>query len=346
MLFSVLVPVYNAASCLDECIDSVLAQTEQDFELILVDDGSSDPSGEICERRRAADPRHIRVIRQENRGLILARRAGVEAAEGDYCVFLDADDTIAADTLETVRGAVARTGADIVVYNFYNRYLPDETLDMATPVFADGTVFCGEGKRAFYEMVISSWRLNNLVTKAVRTPLVKKDDTPFARYADNSHMEDLLQSLYPLTHADCIVYLAKPLYYYRRNSEGISGNVEAGRIERQFNEPVMKQLERYMAIWGMDTPEERAKLNLRRIKKMLTVFYQHYRAAGTRERRRAVAEVPWGDYIEREGKSIVGYGELNVLQRVQLAAVLKKRVWLAGAFARLGGMKLKLLHGE
>ncbi|MEN6338498.1 MAG: glycosyltransferase family 2 protein, partial [Clostridiaceae bacterium] len=147
MYFSILVPIYNAEAYLEECLESALKQTERDFELILVDDGSSDGSGAICDRYAAEFPERAKVIHQVNRGLILARRAGVAAASGNYCVFLDADDTIAPDTLETVKKTIEREKADVVIYNFYNRYLPDETLDMATPVFADGTVFRSEGKR-------------------------------------------------------------------------------------------------------------------------------------------------------------------------------------------------------
>lgn len=346
MYFSILVPIYNAEAYLEECLNSALRQTERDFELVLVDDGSSDSSGEICDRYAAEFPERVKVIHQANRGLILARRAGVAAAEGEYCVFLDADDTIAEDTLETVKQTIEREHADVVIYNFYNRYLPDETLDMATPVFADGTVFRGEGKRKLYEQIVSSWRLNNIWSKAIRTPLVKQDDTPFEQFAFNPHMEDLLQSLYPLTRADCVVYLAKPLYYYRRNFLGISGNVVAGQIERQFSEPVMKQLAHYMDAWGMDTQKDRENLNVRKVKKMLTVFYQHYRAAKTKEQKREVIAIPWGEHIDRQGGRVVGWKGLSVSQRVQLNAVLKRRGLLIELLARFGQIKLKRLHGD
>lgn len=346
MYFSILVPVYNAEAFLEECVDSALKQTERDFELILVDDGSSDASGAICDRYAAGFPERVKVIHQTNRGLILARRAGVAAASGEYCLFLDADDTIAEDTLETVKMTVEREHADVVIYNFYNRYLPDETLDMATPVFEDQTVFRGEGKKKLYEKIISSWRLNNIWSKAIRMPLVKCDDTPFEEYAYNPHMEDLLQSLYPLTHADCVVYLAKPLYYYRRNFLGISGNVVAGQIERQFSEPVMKQLACYMTIWGMDSQQDREKLNVRKVKKMLTVFYQHYRAAKTKVQKREVIAIPWGEHIDWENGRIVGRNHLSLSQQVQLFAVLQKRGLLIGLLARFGQIKLKRLHGD
>jgi hypothetical protein len=197
-----------------------------------------------------------------------------------------------------------------------------------------------------YEQIISSWRLNNIWSKAIRTPLVKQDDTPFEEFAFNPHMEDLLQSLYPLTHADCVVYLAKPLYYYRRNFLGISGNVVAGQIERQFSEPVMKQLVRYMAVWGMDTQKDRENLNVRKVKKMLTVFYQHYRAAKTKEQKREVIAIPWGEHIDRQGGRVVGWKRLNMSQRVQLNAVLKRRGLLIELLARFGQIKLKRLHGD
>jgi len=346
MYFSILVPIYNAEAYLEECLNSALRQTERDFELVLVDDGSSDASVAICDRYAAEFPERVKVIHQTNRGLILARRAGVAAASGEYCLFLDADDTIAEDTLETVKKTIEREHADVVIYNFYNRYLPDETLDMATPVFEDQTVFRGEGKKRLYEQIVSSWRLNNIWSKAIRMPLVKGDDTPFEEYAFNPHMEDLLQSLYPLTHADCVVYLAKPLYYYRRNFLGISGNVVAGQIERQFSEPVMKQLVRYMSVWGMDTQKDRENLNVRKVKKMLTVFYQHYRAAKTKEQKREVIAIPWGEHIDRQGGRVVGWKGLSVSQRVQLNAVLKRRGLLIDLLARFGQIKLKRLHGD
>ena len=345
MLFSILVPVYNSIETLNECLNSVAAQTERDFELVLVDDGSTDGCGALCDEL-AKQFSSAKVVHQANKGLVLARRAGVQATAGEYCVFLDADDTIAPDTLAVLRETIERENADVVIYNFYNRYLPDETLDMAKPVFADGTVFRGEEKRTVYEMVVSSWRLNNLVTKAIRAELVRRDDTPFEAYAQNPHMEDLLQSLYPLTHASCIVYLARPLYYYRRNAEGISGRVDPGQIESQFSEPVMARLERAMAEWGMDTPVYRAKLQRRRIVKALTIFWQHFRAAKTYAEKRAVATCGWAAHIGAAEADPCKCPGLTAVQRIQLRALLNKRMGMLCLFALFGRLKLKALHGD
>ena len=94
--FSVIVPVYKVETYLPRCIESILNQTVTDFELILIDDGSPDCSGEICDAYAAKDSR-IRVIHQKNGGVSKARNAGLDIAQGEYIVFVDSDDWVDAD---------------------------------------------------------------------------------------------------------------------------------------------------------------------------------------------------------------------------------------------------------
>ncbi len=115
-LFSVIVPVYNVKNCLERCLDSVLEQTERDFECIVIDDGSTDGSGEICDAYANRDPR-IRVIHQENRGLSGARNAGLDAAQGVYVYFADSDDYLLPLLLEKVREQFEKVpGCDHVIF--------------------------------------------------------------------------------------------------------------------------------------------------------------------------------------------------------------------------------------
>mgnify|MGYP003390856605 CR=1 FL=1 len=100
-LISVIVPVYKIELYIQECIDSILAQTHSDFELILVNDGSPDSSGDICVRNAALDSR-IRVLHQSNQGVTRARANGVAAATGEFICFVDGDDTIPPHALETL----------------------------------------------------------------------------------------------------------------------------------------------------------------------------------------------------------------------------------------------------
>ena len=110
---SVIVPVHNVESYLPRCIDSILAQTYTDFELILVDDGSPDRSGAICDEYAAKDSR-IRVIHKENGGVSSARNAGLAAAKGDFIGWVDADDIVEKDMYEVMIRVAKLNNADIV----------------------------------------------------------------------------------------------------------------------------------------------------------------------------------------------------------------------------------------
>lgn len=115
---SVVIPVYNVERFLRECVDSVLNQTMQDFEIILVDDGATDSSGAICDEYGRQDPR-IRVIHQENGGLSAARNTGLDAASGEYVYFLDSDDYIEPYSLEHLQNMADEKQADVVFFDAY-----------------------------------------------------------------------------------------------------------------------------------------------------------------------------------------------------------------------------------
>jgi len=346
MFFSVLVPIYNAEAYLRECVDSVLRQTEQDFELILVNDGSVDDSGILCDRFRALHPDQIKVAHQPNMGLIPARRAGIALASGDYCMFLDADDSFEPDCLATVRETIERTGADVVIFHNYSYFEADHTTELSKPVFADNTMFAGAQKRDVYEELISSWRLNNIWLKAIRTPLLQADDTPYELYKDKTLGEDLLQSLYPLTHAERIVYRTRPLYRYRRHARSMTRQVLREQLNRQFDSAIMQRLREYMTIWGMDTPQMLERFHARQLAGLLSVFWQHYRAARTGRERRAVIGYPWSAYVGEEARTFLNCKTLSWSKRVQLAALLRKNRFLLDLIGRLGRIKAGASHGE
>lgn len=121
---SIIVPVYNGGNELKESVDSILNQTEQDIELILVDDGSKDNSLAICKNYADKDKR-VRVFHQENAGVSAARNNGISRATGDYIGFVDADDWIEPDMYERLLAEADRTGADVIMCD-------------ATTVYEDG----------------------------------------------------------------------------------------------------------------------------------------------------------------------------------------------------------------
>lgn len=107
MLFSIIIPVYNYADYLEEAVCSVLSQPDDDYEIIIVDDGSTDRSAEVAGRLVASHPEVIRLVQQENRGPGAARNAGIRQAGGQYCLFLDADDRLTNNALQAFRGGLA-----------------------------------------------------------------------------------------------------------------------------------------------------------------------------------------------------------------------------------------------
>jgi glycosyltransferase involved in cell wall biosynthesis len=124
---SIVVPVYNVKDYLVKCVDSLLGQTVEDFEILLVDDGSTDGCAELCDRLTERDPR-IRVIHQENKGLGGARNTGIREAKGEWLLLEDSDDWIEPQVLEKTLEAGEREHADMVVFGFRSVNEEGETL--------------------------------------------------------------------------------------------------------------------------------------------------------------------------------------------------------------------------
>ena len=121
-LVSVIIPVYNVSRYLPQCFDSVISQTYRNLEIIVIDDGSTDDSGNICDQYAEKDDR-IHVIHTDNRGLASARNLGLENVSGEYISFIDSDDWIEPQTIETFIGAALETEADIVKARYCSEYV-------------------------------------------------------------------------------------------------------------------------------------------------------------------------------------------------------------------------------
>ena len=136
MLFSVIVPIYKVEKYIKNCIDSVLAQSFTDFELILVDDGSTDNCPAICDEYAKSDSR-IKVIHKQNGGLVSARQEGIKVASGDYIFNLDGDDAITPDALENAQKIIQETNADIISFS-YKRAFNGQLSDAVEDYVAEG----------------------------------------------------------------------------------------------------------------------------------------------------------------------------------------------------------------
>ena len=219
LLFSVLVPVYNVAPYLRECVDSVLGQSYQNFELLLVDDGSTDESGAICDEYAAKDAR-IRVFHKENGGLISARRYAVARFSGDYCIFLDSDASLAPNALEVLAKAVDDSEADCVLYGIrWNR--PGRVEHILCPPEICGRLHTD--KRDVLNILLNDDSFNSLCRKCVRASCF--DGRDFSGFFHISRGEDRLQSVEILENARSFFFLPDELYVYRVNDSSITHTI-------------------------------------------------------------------------------------------------------------------------
>ena len=121
MKVSIVIPVYNKAEYISDCLESLLQQDFDDFEIVAVNDGSTDDSGKICDEK-ATEETPIRVIHTENGGVTAARRKGVEQAKGEYIMFVDADDKLLPNAIKTLYKAIIDSNADEVIGTYKDQY--------------------------------------------------------------------------------------------------------------------------------------------------------------------------------------------------------------------------------
>jgi len=220
---SVIVPVYKVEKYLRRCVDSILAQTFTDFELILVDDGSPDTCGAICDEYAVHDKR-VRVIHQENGGLSAARNAGIDAAAGEYLLFADSDDVIHPNTLEWERQALEESGADIAICSLQRFSNIDEIKVKSgaaqyREINAEEKLFEEQTDVAMY---VSAWG------KLFRRELFSVLRFPVGRLFEDEFVN------YRLYHAaNKVVEVNIPLYYYFVNPSGITQTLT---MEKRFDE--------------------------------------------------------------------------------------------------------------
>lgn len=207
---SVIVPIYNVEAYLKRCVDSIIEQTFTDFELILVDDGSPDRCGEICDQYAETD-RRVKVIHKENGGLSDARNAGIDIAKGIYLSFIDSDDWVEDTFLEVLYTEAEKNSADISVVNYHEEY--ENVRREAKQV--DNRILTG------IEALNYLYRPNHLAIYSciVCNKLFKKELFDNIRFPVGKLNEDSFTIHKLLYKADRICFTGNDLYcYYQRNN--------------------------------------------------------------------------------------------------------------------------------
>lgn len=214
-MISVIVPIYNVEKYLRACIDSILTQTYKNLEIILVDDGSSDGCGAICDEYKEKDQR-ITVIHQKNRGLSGARNAGIDIAQGQYIGFIDSDDTIEPQMFEILLNNMRKNGAKISICG---RKIVDESGNITEPKYIHKKKMVLDGKSAIIEM--NSHKSFDMSACDKLYDITLWTDI---RYPEGKLSEDFFVIFHLLDKAQKIVWTPEPLYKYLQRNNSISRN--------------------------------------------------------------------------------------------------------------------------
>lgn len=215
--FSIIVPVYNVEEYIKECFDSIINQTFSDFEVICINDGSTDGSLSILEEYAASDNR-FKIISQQNQGQGIARNKALEIARGEYIVFVDPDDWIETNTLEELYKFFQQTNAEVIEFNYrkYNDY-SGEFQNKSHRAFMMSKFKYDLLAKSYYTLREVKKGCFSSLTAAVWTRAYSKKflDRINAEFAPTKHGEDHFFTQVVVLNASKIFYLDKYLYNYR-----------------------------------------------------------------------------------------------------------------------------------
>ncbi len=225
---SVIVPVYNSEKMLSSCIESILTQSYPEFELILVDDGSTDKSSEICKKHAVADAR-IRYVRQKNAGASAARNKGIELATGEFITFVDSDDTVESDFLRTAISKIEGhdyylSGVKMLTYNENGSKIQEDIFAIKQPMVVDEKYllakadvtfpqicFCGPWAKLFKRQIIVEHNIR------FDLGLINGEDTYFnldyIRHINSGYFDTCVFYNYQRTNPDSLFSKYKPDIY-------------------------------------------------------------------------------------------------------------------------------------
>lgn len=293
---SVILPVYNGEKYLPAALDSLVNQSYTNLEIIAVDDGSTDSSGDIIRRYAQADPRVV-LLSQDNQGVSAARNLGLDRAKGDYLAFLDADDFIEADTYGIMVAAAAANDAEMVICGF-NHYYDGKVVAAPSSIKAglySGSELAGLQRELVFptkEHYFHAYLYNRLL----RRDLVESIHLRFDR--DIKRSEDYL-FLVTLTQAVKRLYvLAERMVYYRKHAASITHNYLPGYW------PMVQTI--YNKLKEQDLPLDR--LNLMLVARARNAIYLETLAEDSLKKRYCRARNIVKSPLLREAARSIGFG--------------------------------------
>ncbi len=232
MKFSINIPAYNSAKYIEETFASILSQTYQDFEVVVVDDGSTDETPEILDRWAEKDGRW-KVFHQSNQGQMRARCNAVKENKGDYALFVDGDDLLEKDALATLLDKITRYGRpDMLIFKYST--FDGRCKALSPSMWENDAAYNGSKTSDLLSKACYTNAFNSLWTKAIKLPLPSVPETLLDRCAEMRMGEDAIQSIFYMRNAKSIVLLESSLYVYRLSDSSVTNSVSKEKTARDI----------------------------------------------------------------------------------------------------------------
>ena len=308
-LISIIIPIYNVEAYLDACLDSVVSQTYKNFEAILINDGSTDGSPEICRSFCEKDPR-FRLYTTENRGLASARNEGMDKVQGEFICFLDSDDMYHERYLETLHDLIVQYEADFSCCACTRKDPPQWSTDLPQ-------IYAESGEEILDHMNIDDVRKTVVWNKLYRRQLIEENNL---RFEPGRIYEDMLFSPLVLYHSKCAVFTDERLYYYRLRKDSI--------MQKPFSE---KSLHFHDALCRRADFFRKIGKKALYYKELDKLVFKTYRNLGDFESNRdneniCIAYRKFHGYIRKIFKNPAAFLHLSLKSKVKAVLLLFKRI--------------------
>lgn len=319
MKISIVVPVYNAEKYLEECIISVLNQTDSDWELVLVDDGSTDKSGDICDAFSKQYPEKIYSFHKANEGQFLTRQFGISKCTGDYTGFLDADDLLDKDFVEIINEAIKEENLlDVVCFNFarFDENNCKKYSDVNLALFTTETEM-----KTLYEKIVTGEITGSMCTKVFKTDLLKNTLIDKTTVSRKKFGEDAFHSFSMIFNAKSVKFIEDVLYYYRDNPSGASMGYGERSLDYFSIKYIFELIEDFLFDKYPDDEHLFEQLYAHNFNNTVNHILKYYRHAGSYDRKKNILKYDWNSYLLEK--------TLSVIENNKYVRPSYKKVWKA-----------------
>ena len=325
-MVSVIVPVYNVEPYLRKCLDSIVGQTYRDLEILVIDDGSTDGSGAICDEYAERDDR-VKVFHTENRGLSAARNRGLDEAHGEWIGFVDSDDWIEPDMYEVLIRRADETGADVVECGHYKEF--------------DGkTITTRKQEQLMSGMDAVRALLKRNLINAVWNKLYKRQCFEDIRYPEGRVFEDIATTYRVFASSALVSTIASPKYHYRWRMDGLAETRHLENLEGCWT----SNMERYDYLKDR-LDEDSYRDLLRTCAKAVARTWENYYGCDGKERQTLRESINEMRAFTKQNIPFFGYPQWGFIMRLRTLSIHSANPLSFGISYALNGIYKAMRYG-